>query len=70
MLLVVSHPHPEQVEVLLVEWLLLMLLLESPERLQGLAGHWVLDLLKEELKRPRKVLMGKLEVGLGDSESS
>ena len=49
---------------------ILLLLLESPERLQGLAGQWVLALVEEELKRPRQVLMGKSEVGLGDSESA
>ena len=59
---VVSHPHPEQAEVLLVEWLLLLLLLASQERLQGLA------LLEEELKRPGQALMGKSEVGPGNFE--
>ena len=47
-----------------MEWLLLLLLLASQERLQGLA------LLEEELKRPRQALMGKSEVGPGDSESA
>ena len=47
-----SHRHPKQAEVLLVEWLLLLLLLESSERLQGLAEQWVLALLGKELKRP------------------
>ena len=60
----VSHPHPEQVEVLLVEWLLLLLLLASQERLQRLA------LLEEELKRLGQALMRKYKVGPGDSESA
>ena len=59
-----GHPHPEQVKVLLVEWLiLLLLLLSSQERLQGLA------LLEDEQKRPGHALMGKSEVGPSDSES-
>ena len=49
----VGHPHPEQAEVLLTAWLLLLLLIASQERLQGLAGQWGLALLEEELKRPR-----------------
>ena len=61
---VVSHPHLEQAEVLLVEWLLLLLLLASQERLQGLA------LLEEELKRPGQAQMGKSEVDPSDSESA
>ena len=48
--------------MLLVEWLLLLLRLASQEGLQRLA------LLEEELKRPGQVLMGKSEVGPGDSE--
>ena len=60
----VGHPHPGQAEVLLAAWLLLLLLPASQERLQGLA------LMEEELKRPRHVLMGKSEVGLGGSEST
>ena len=53
-----------------MEWLLLLLLLASLERLQGLARQGVLCLLEEELKRPGQVLMGKSEVSLGDSESA
>ena len=59
-----GHPHPRQAEVLLVEWLLLLLLLASQERLQELA------LLKGELKRPGQTLMGKSEAGPGDSKSA
>ena len=66
----VGHPHPEQAEVLLAAWLLLLLLLASQERLQGMAGQWGLALLEEEPKRPGQALMGKSEVGLGDSESA
>ena len=38
--------------------------------LQGLAGQRVLALLEDELKRPGHAMMGKLEVGPGDSESA
>ena len=70
---VVSHPHTEKAELLMVslgEWLILLLLLASSKRLQGLANKWVLALLEEELKRPGQVLMGKSEVGPGDIESA
>ena len=63
----VGHPHPDQDEVLLAVWLLL---LASQERLQGLDGQWGLALLEKELKRPGQAMMGKSEVGLGDSESA
>ena len=53
--------------MLLAAWLLL---LASQERLEGLAGQWGLALLEKELKRPGQEMMGKLEVGPGDSESS
>ena len=38
--------------------------------MQGLAGQRVLALLEGEQKRPGQALMGKSEVGLGDSEST
>ena len=38
--------------------------------MQGLAGQRVLALLEGELKRHGQALMGKLEVGPGDSESA
>ena len=55
----VGHPHPKQAKVLLAAWLLLLLLLASQERLQGLVGQWGLALLEEELKRSGQALMGK-----------
>ena len=51
------HPHPRQAEVLLVEWLQLLLLLAHQERLQGLARQKVLELKEDELKRPGQALM-------------
>ena len=60
-----GHPHSEKAEVLLVEWLLLlMLLLASQERLQRLA------LLEGELKRPGQALIGKSGVDPGDYGSA
>ena len=47
-----GHPHPEQAEVPLVEWLRLLLLLAHQESLQGLAREKVLELKEDELKRP------------------
>ena len=64
MLLVESRPRPVQDEVLLAEWLRLLLLLASQEELQ------VLALLEGELKRPEQELMRKSEAGPGDSESA
>ena len=38
--------------------------------LQRLAGQRVMALLEDELKRPGHAMMGKSEVGPGDSESA
>ena len=59
-----SRPRPGQDEVLLAEWLRLLLLLASQEELQ------VLALLEGELKRSGQALMGKLEAGPSDSKSA
>ena len=51
--MVEGHPYPRQAEVLLVEWLrLLLLLVACPESLQGLVGQKALELWEDELKRP------------------
>ena len=52
-----GHSHPGQAEVLLVEWLRLLLLLAHQESLQGLAGQKALELKEDELKRPGQALM-------------
>ena len=54
----------------LEEWLLLLLLQKSQEELQGFARQKVLEIKKDEPKRPGQALMGKSRVGLGDSESA
>ena len=52
-----GHPHPGQAEVLLVQWLQMMLLLAHQERLQELALQKALELMEDELKRPGQALM-------------
>ena len=52
-----GHPHPGQAEVLLVEWLRLLLLLAHQERLQELALQKALEPMEDEPKRPEQALM-------------
>ena len=52
-----GHPHPGQVEVMIVEWLRLLLLLAHQDSLHGMARQKVLELKEDELKRPGQALM-------------